>query len=114
LCNSGILVAHINNNRGYISYLKRRELLHSTTGPRAYFSLVVGMLILVGSYIWSTCYYLDESMILGDFVPAKNRLAMVLVHSGSISLLLPVALTLLVTEARVFISAFLQRVGRNE
>lgn len=96
-------VVHI-NFQGYPAYLKRRAARLKQQGKASDYSLVIGTLVFLVLYIWGTGIYLVEPGILGNFVPAKSRLAMLIIHAGSIAFLLPVFIAMLITELRANLS----------
>lgn len=105
LLSTVLFVLHI-NFQGYPAYLQRRTTRLKQQGKTSDYSLITGLLVFLLLYIWGTGIYLNEPGILGNFVPAKNRLAMLMVHGGAIALLIPVALTMLITEIRANLSGF--------
>ena len=92
-------VIHL-NFQGYPAYLQRRATRLNQQGKTTDYSIIVGVLVFLLMYLWGTGVYLSEPTILGDFVPAKSRLVMLIVHAGAIAFLLPISLAMLITELR--------------
>jgi hypothetical protein len=88
------------NYKGYTAYLLRRATRLERQGKTSDYSLIVGVLIFTLAYIWYTAIYLKQPSILGNFVPTKDRIALFLVHVNAISLILPMFLSVLITEVR--------------
>ena len=105
IINTVLSVMHL-NFQGYPAYLQRRVTRLKRQGKTSDYSLIVGILVFLMMYIWGTGINLNEPGILGNFVPAKSRLAMIIVHAGSIALLLPISLAMLITELRANLSEF--------
>lgn len=97
--NTFLFFQHI-NFQGYQAHLVRRRDRLRKLNKTSDYALVVGSLILVVGYIWSTGFHLKEPSILGNFVPAQSVIAMLFLHSAAITLLLPVAITVAITEIR--------------
>jgi hypothetical protein len=99
LINTVLFVVHV-NYAGYRAYLARRVERLRKQNKTSDYSLVAGAVVMVSLYVWSTVFYLSEPGVLGSAVPTKSRLAMVVIHAASVALLIPVCLTVLLTELR--------------
>ncbi|VVC82351.1 hypothetical protein [Sideroxydans sp. CL21] len=88
------------NYQGYAAYLQRRAARLETQGKTSDYSLIVGALIFTLAYVWYTGINLKQPSILGNFVPTKDRIAMFLVHCSAVSLILPLFISVLITEVR--------------
>jgi hypothetical protein len=97
--NTVLWVKHI-NFQSYTSFLQRRSIRLKKKGKSSDYTLLVGILAAVAFYIWGTGVYMKPPTILGNIIPTKNRLAMLIVHAGAIALFFPVVLTMLITELR--------------
>lgn len=90
-----------NNTHGYLAYLRRRADRLKKQSKTSDYSLVVAIPIFLAMYVLATGVYLQEPLLLGDFVPAKSRLAMLIVHAGAVSLIIPLFFSVWVTELRI-------------
>ena len=99
LINTVLFFIHL-NFQGYPAYLQRRSLRLKKQGKTHDYSLIAGLVAFLVAYMWGTGIYLSEPAIFGSFVPAKSRLAMLLIHVAVITYLMPALLTMLATELR--------------
>lgn len=99
LINSFLFLKHF-NLAGYASYLSRRELRLMKIGKAQDYSLVIGCSIYILMYFWVTCTNPNNSSFLGEFTPMENRFSMMLIQGGSVALVLPAFITVIVVELR--------------
>ncbi|HZW87009.1 MAG TPA: hypothetical protein VFF41_06070 [Gallionella sp.] len=100
-----LCVRHINNDQGYFAFLKRRAIRLNKLGKDQDYSLVIGGTILLFLYVGDTgIWHLADPKILGNFVPIKNRLAMLIIHAGAIGFVFPAVVALLIAESRAILS----------
>jgi len=91
----------------YSAYMSRRALRLKKLGKSEDFSLVVGGVLFLLLYVWSTVFYHREPIVFGEFVPIKNRYAMLFLHAGSVGFVLPIMLAMVITEVRSIVSTLL-------
>lgn len=96
IINTALFIHHINFN-GYTKYLKRREAREA--GNQGLIFILPFVIFILG-YIWATFFSLEELSVFRGFVPEKNRLALIFLQGGMCALVLPVFLSLIVTEIR--------------
>lgn len=99
LISTVLFFVHV-NFQGYPAYLNRRAARLKQQGKTSDYSLVIGGLAFLTMYVWGTGIYLAEPGILGNQVPTKNRLVMAFIHGGAVGLVLPILITVLITELR--------------
>ena len=99
LTSTYLCIVHI-NFQGYPAYLQRRAIRLKQQGKTSDYSFIAVVLVMLVVYVWVTVINLREPEFLGDFVPAKSRLSMLIIHVGSIALLLPVSIAVMTAELR--------------
>lgn len=100
LINTALCLLHLNCKAGFEAYRTRRITRLAALGNRTDYSLIISGISVVAVYIWAVAIQLDEPKVFGNAIPAKSIFMMILVHGGSIGLLLPVAIAIVVTELR--------------
>lgn len=91
------------NGSGFPAYRHRREARLRSQGKRAGaidVRLIFGATALTLGYFWALFYGRLAPSILGDFVPTKNRAALVAIHGGALYLIMPLCIAVVVTEIR--------------
>lgn len=107
LINSAILAIRVNSLR-FEAYMRRRVGILKKQGKSAddcNLTVVVGPAIMIVLYSWSLFVARFEPSILGDFVPTKNRIALVLFHGGMVLLILPMGLSVMIAEIRAYLKS---------
>lgn len=89
--NSILFIRHF-NFLAYTDYQKRRASRLKKSGRTNDYTLIFGALTVIATYTWGVVIDLNE--------PISNRWGMITIQAGSISLLLPASITILVTELR--------------
>ncbi len=103
LMSTTLCLAHL-NFQGYPAYLQRRAARLKKQGKTSDYSFTFGILAFLLLYLWGTGVDLTEPGILGNAVPAKSCFVMLIVHAGAIALVLPVLITMAITELRANLS----------
>lgn len=99
--NTALCIAHINSARGFEAYRNRRIKRLAERRKSSDYSLIISCVSVVALYIWAIAIRLDEPTILGNAVPTTSLFKMILINGGGIGLLLPIAISIVVTELRM-------------
>lgn len=99
LTSTCLCLIHI-NNYGYSAYLVRREARLRKAGKSSDYSLLFGCAIFILLYLWATGINLKEPSVFSGYAPFESRFTMIIIHGGSISLVLPLFMTFIITEIR--------------
>lgn len=90
------------------NFLSRRNAKLEMSGKLNDMFFAIQLLVLVALYIWMVYGNLRPPSFLGEFIPTKNRFAMVVYHGLQITLVMPIVLAMLTAELRASFVNFIQ------